>query len=191
MVVALAVPVTNTNPTVASAGDGKQVITVHDSDLGNRRTIVTTKEECDRYINEQKQLKEEASRKTAQTTLLSALGGTGLGALVGFFKGKSDTKAMDAVIDQCNALLRAGKSKNNVFLEHSSDFFRKFSTFLDDFYNKSTKEFNKVGNTRIKECITHAAPLGTILFGLAGLLVGLKHYEPVKASTQEFIKNNS
>ena len=87
--------VPNYNPSLGPIKDGKQAVSVYDRDLGNRRTIITSQEEADAFVQTRKEVMQKAGKKGLVAALGTIVTGVLIGGLFAISRGKiADLKAL-------------------------------------------------------------------------------------------------
>lgn len=167
----------------------KQSVSVYDSKFGNNRTVVTTPEEAEEFINYRNSALKKACRQGLGITALATTLGAGAGALYTRYKNTNLNKLIDKInpeiIDYARKTGKDGYSLKHDFLD-----LKKISTFGD-----LSKTFSNTKNLFEKVKLTKGMGEIAIIPGLIGTLIGLvttgiKVDKTDYKITQQFINDN-
>ncbi len=189
--------VPNLNPALGPVQGDKQSVSVYDRNLGNRRTIVTTPEEADLFIDTRKQVIDAAAKDGWKLAGLTTVAGSAIGAGVNRYMDVKKAKKLDALIEPLNAALKelvdAGKSLFAAKIDVlEKDLFKEHRFDLGELFSEEAKAFKHVD---VKSIAKRAMKMGAL--GGAALAACFAFSIPfVKAGntdkkiTQEFIDYN-
>ena len=189
--------VPNMNPALGSITNNQQSVSVYDRDLGNRRTVITTPEEADAFIDTRKQVINSAANRGWGLAGLVTAAGAAIGAGVNRYFDVKSAKKLDALIDPLNQVLSdaiaSGKTLFSAkFDALRKDAFKKFSFELGELFSEDAKMFKHVD---IKSIAKHAMKTGAIGGALLAACFAfsipfVKANNADKKITQEFIELN-
>lgn len=189
--------VPNRNPSLGPVEGDKQQVSVYDSKLGNNRTVITTPEEADLFIDTRNQVINSAAKRGWGLAGLATAAGAGIGAGVNRYFDVKNAKQINALIDPLNKtmkdLLDSGKSVLVAKLEAlGKDEFKNLQWELREVFSEDTKMFKAID---IKSVAKRAMKMGAL--GGAALAACFAVAIPfIKADradrkiTQEFIDYN-
>ena len=90
--------VTNYTPALGPVQNGKQTVSVYDNSIGNRRTVVATEQEVDRFLMERDSVMKDGRKKDYRNLFVSTVAGIATGVLIAMSRGKM-LKSIDTKID--------------------------------------------------------------------------------------------
>ncbi len=203
------VPYINNNPTVAPAKNGQQEVTVYDRNIGNKRTVIASKEDVDAFLTERQQVNKDAlsqsKTKIAQGTVLAGAA-TGLASAV--IEGFS-TKKLNGLVKKLNPVFKEAFDKaldehqKSVWRDRKMDPTSVIMKVLDQkpfknkyfelkkLFNEEANNFNsvKVMNKAMKSAGIGLAAGAAIGLLSGALLIPAAQVEKADAKlTDEFIK---
>lgn len=190
--------ITNYNPTMGVAKNGKQAVSVYDRDLGNRRVVETTPEEADAFVSARKQSLENASKEGLLSWLAAAVLGTGAGAGIGAYMQNSKSKKINELVDKINPEYekiyeKNGKMKLSAESEAlKGDAYKKYVSELRSLFSEEKNMFTKIDVSKAaKSGAKYGAGFGLALGAVLGMFFPLFMVENAdKKITKAFIDNN-
>ena len=190
----------NYNPALGVAKDGKQVVSVYDRNIGNRRSVVTSPEEADAFVKARKEIIENASKRGLCDIPVLGVAGAGLGAAIDVAYTYFETNKLNNLATEATEALKNMQeakptemiSSLKYDLLHKNEKFKGHWAKLSDMFCEESKSFKALDMTKQ---LKKAGKAGAIAGGVAGLCFGL--FAPAlrvekadKKFTSLFIENN-
>lgn len=200
----------NLNPALGPVKGDSQAVSVYDRDLGNRRTVITTPEEADEFVQARKDAIQSGSKKGCALGLATTAAGAGIGAAANYMMEQSKATTINGLIDKLNpeykAIYEAAKAKHiaqfksthafSGMMERANllakDAYKKFDFELRKLFSADNNSFTKIDVAKAaKKGLKAGALIGgaiALCFGL--FLPAIKAESADKRITKEFIENN-
>ncbi len=182
-------PVINTNPALGPIKGNSQAVSVYDRKLGNNRTVITTPEEAEEFVDSRNSAIKKANNNGLGITALT----TALGAAAGSAYTYCKNIKLNKLIDKLNPEIKefaANTGNKGIMLKHNFLDLKKLSPYgsLSETFSNTKNIFEKV---KLTKGMGELAAISAVFGMLGGLMAACNMVSKADNKvTQEFIDNN-
>lgn len=189
--------VPNMNPALGPVKGDKQSVSVYDRDLGNRRTIITTPDEADEFIQYRKDKMQDAAKRGWGLAALTTAAGAAAGAAVNVLKNVKEAEKLNELIEPLNKAFKAVLKNPDMIIKAKfetleKDEFKNYKFKLGELFSIDTNEFKKIDiKSLMKRAGKYGAVCGALLTACFAFAIPfIKASNADKNITQAFIEDN-